>query len=65
MNVEGIDNVHNLANSDVTDLVRRTKFSVQQLFDWIDQAVLLIHLSSYEEFKAVQALGIRGLSDFQ
>jgi tetratricopeptide (TPR) repeat protein len=65
LNVEGIDNVHNLANSDVTDLVRRTKFSVQQLFDWIDQAVLLIHLSSYEEFKAVQALGIRGLSDFQ
>ncbi len=65
LNVEGIDNVHNLANADVIDLVQRTKFSVQQIFDWIDQAVLLIHLSTLEEFHNVQALSIRGLSDFQ
>ncbi len=65
LNVEGIDNVHNLANVDVSDLVQRTQFSVQQIFDWIDQAVLLIHLSSLDEFRSVQGLGIRGLSDFQ
>lgn len=65
LNVEGIDNVHNLANADVIDLVQRTRFSVQQIFDWIDQAVLLIHLRDLEEFRSVQCLGIRGLSDFQ
>jgi len=65
LNVEGIDNVHNLANADLPELIRKTRFSVQQLVDWVDQAVLLIHLRNYDEFVRVQELGIRGLSDFQ
>lgn len=65
LNVEGIDNVHNLANADLPELIRSTRFSVQQLVDWVDQAVLLIHLRNYDEFVKVQELGIRGLSDFQ
>jgi hypothetical protein len=64
LNVEGIDNVYNLANVDIHDLVQRTKFSVQQLFDWVDQALLLIHLKSYEEFAKVQQLACGVTSTF-
>ena len=65
LNVEGIDNVHNLANADLYELVRATKFTIQQLFDWVDQAVLLTHLKNEQEFDAIQELGVHGLSDFQ
>jgi len=65
LNVEGIDNVYNLANADIYDLVRKTRFTVQQIFDWVNQSILLIHLRSDEEFKAVQQLGVRGFNDFQ
>jgi hypothetical protein len=65
LNVEGIDNVHNMANADIYGLIQRTRFSVQQIFDWVDQAVLLIHLRDEKEFEEVQAIGVRGLSDFQ
>ena len=57
LSVEGVENVHNLANADIQDLIRNTRFSVQQIFDWVDQAVLLIHLASAEEFSKLQALG--------
>lgn len=64
-NVEGIDNVHNLANADVNQLIRRTRFTVQQIFDWVDQAILAIHLNDVQAFANLQKHGIRGFSDFQ
>lgn len=64
-NVEGIDNVHNLANADVNQLIRRTRFTVQQIFDWVDQAILAIHLNDVQAFIGLQRHGIRGFSDFQ
>jgi tetratricopeptide (TPR) repeat protein len=64
LSIEGIDNVHNLANADHYSLIQDTRFSVQQIFDWIDQSILFIHLRNLTEFQAVQSLGIRGLSDF-
>lgn len=41
---EGITNVEALAHTDPIDLLARTRFPAAELIDWIDQAVLLIHL---------------------
>ncbi|MSP12937.1 MAG: tetratricopeptide repeat protein [Chloroflexi bacterium] len=41
LGIEGIDNVNNLANADLQVLRRNTRYSTQQLFDWVDQAILL------------------------
>jgi tetratricopeptide (TPR) repeat protein len=65
LNVAGVANVQNLANADHFDLIRRTRFSVQQIMDWVDQAILLIHLADAELFKKLQKQGLRGFSDFQ
>ena len=41
---EGITNVETLAHTDPIDLLARTRFPAAELIDWIDQAILLIHL---------------------
>ncbi len=43
---EGIENVQNLATADVTELTVRTHYNFRTLIDWIDQALLLIRLTS-------------------
>jgi tetratricopeptide (TPR) repeat protein len=65
LTLEGIQNVQNLASADIDAIVRRTRFGVQQIFDWIDQAVLAIHLNDEATFHTLQRAGIRGFSDFQ
>jgi hypothetical protein len=41
---EDIENVPNLATADVVDLFLNTKFPPHRIIDWIDQAILLVHL---------------------
>lgn len=41
---EGIENVQNLATSDVIALAIRTQFDVRTLIDWVDQAIMLDRL---------------------
>jgi hypothetical protein len=41
---EGIQNVHALATADLERLVLNTPFPAQQLVDWVDQALLYIHV---------------------
>jgi len=43
---EGIENVQNLATSDVTELTVRTHYNFRTLIDWIDQALLLTRLTN-------------------
>lgn len=38
---EGIENAQNLAMADIVSLVTSTPFTVRQIIDWIDQAILL------------------------
>jgi len=40
----GIDNVQNLASADLFALLTSTNFGSQELVDWIDQAILYMHL---------------------
>ena len=44
---EGIDNVQAMATAPLHRLVLRTHFTTQRLVDWIDQATLYVHASSW------------------
>lgn len=54
---EGIENVQNLASANLLALVANTPFDVGQVVDWVDQAVLLINVTSDQ----VVALGKAGM----
>jgi hypothetical protein len=60
----GIDNVANLATTEIHDLVINTNFNLQQVVDWVDQALLYLYLeqSAIDNFRRT---GIRTFSDFQ
>ena len=59
---EGIENVQNLATADVPALVVGTPFPVNQIVDWVDQAILLAY-ASQEQFEALEKAGLLRASD--
>ena len=59
---EGIENVQNLATADVPALVIGTPFTVNQIVDWVDQAILLAY-ASQEQFEALEKAGLLRASD--
>ena len=59
---EGIENVQNLAAADVPALVVGTPFPVNQIVDWVDQAILLAYVSK-EQFEALEKAGLLRASD--
>lgn len=61
---EGIDNVQNLASAKIEDLLLNTRFTAQQLLDWVDQAILYIHID-YAYVDTFRRIGIRAVSDFR
>ncbi len=60
--LEGIENVQNLASANIVDLMLRTRFTVEQIIDWIDQALLQIH--TRDRFEKFRSSGIRTATDF-
>jgi hypothetical protein len=59
---DGIENVQNLATANIPALITTTPFTVNQLIDWIDQAILLVHTSD-KQFRSLERLGIIRASD--
>jgi hypothetical protein len=59
---ENIENVQNLAAADIPTLVISTPFTVNQIIDWVDQAILLMYASP-EQFEALTKVGLRCASD--
>ena len=61
---EGIDNIQNLASVRIDELLLNTRFTAQQVIEWVDQAVLYLYLepSAIESFRRG---GVRTISDFQ
>lgn len=45
---EDVENVGGMATADVVDLLVNTRFPVERIIDWIDQAILLLHLGPDE-----------------
>jgi hypothetical protein len=57
-----IENVQNLATADVPNLVVSTPFSLNEIIDWVDQAILLLYTSE-AQLAALQRVGIHCASD--
>ncbi len=49
---EGVTNVESLAHHDLIDLILSTRIPVPRLVDWVDQAILYLHLSEDSEEKS-------------
>jgi hypothetical protein len=65
LNDEGIENVQHLATVDLADLLLRVRLSPGQLLDWIDQALLLMHLPRRDAeglMEKLRAVGVRSAS---
>ncbi len=60
--LEGIENLQNLASTNIVDLMLRTRFTVEQIIDWMDQALLQIH--TRERFEDFRRSGLRTATDF-
>jgi tetratricopeptide (TPR) repeat protein len=61
---EGIDNLQNLAAVKIDQLLVNTRFSAQQVVEWVDQAVLYLYLEP-SEIDSFRRGGVRCISDFQ
>jgi hypothetical protein len=59
---EGIENVQNLASANLLVLVANTPFDVGLVVDWVDQAVLLMHIPR-AQVEVFQKAGLRYASD--
>lgn len=66
---EGIEDLQNLATANIVDLMLNTRIPIERLIDWIDQALLYIHLEKGESDagetsrKKLRRFGIRAASD--
>jgi hypothetical protein len=59
---EGIENVQNLATADIPALIVFTPFTVGQIIDWVDQAILCVYAN--QMYTPLEDTGIRCASDF-
>jgi hypothetical protein len=62
MQQANIENVQNLATADIPNLVVGTPFTLNQIIDWVDQAILLLY-SSEAQLTALENAAIRCASD--
>ena len=60
--LEGIENLQNLSCAKIVDLMLKTRYPVEQIVDWIDQA--LLHLHARDRIEDFQASGLRTATDF-
>ena len=59
--LEGIENLQSLTTARIVDLMLRTRYPVEQLIDWMDQAVL--HLHARDHMERFQGMGLRTATD--
>jgi hypothetical protein len=56
---EDIENVHSMATADLVDLMLSTRFPSERIIDWVDQAILYIHLGPADPSAREHPLRIR------
>jgi hypothetical protein len=66
---EGIEDMQNLATANIVDVMLRTRVPIDRLVDWIDQAVLDLHVrdgsSQDSDRRVLRRLGIRTATDLE
>ena len=61
---EGIDNIQNLASVSLDELLLNTRFSAQEVVEWVDQAILYVYLQA-SEIESFRRAGVRSFTDLQ
>ncbi len=65
LHLEGIENLQNVTCARIVDLMLRTRFPVEQIVDWMDQALLFLHVRGEQiTIRDFQAIGLRTATDF-
>jgi hypothetical protein len=66
---EGIEDLENLATANLVDVLLSMRSPLARLVDWIDQAILLVHLPGPREqsdaYRRLRALGLRTATDLE
>ncbi len=62
---EGVENVENLAHADIIELMLDTRIPLPTLVDWIDQAILLVHVPDRTDQDVLHASGVRTATDLE
>ncbi len=68
---EGIEDLQNLATANLVDVMLNTRIPIERLVDWIDQAILYLHLGAHtnENYKTnrdkLRLFGIRTATDLK
>ena len=66
---EGIEDLENLATANLVDVLLSMRIPVARLVDWLDQAILLIHLPGAAEdqqaYVRSRAMGLRTATDLE
>jgi len=59
---EGIEDMQNLATADLVDVMLNTRIPVERLVDWVDQALLYLHIAKNDR-ATLRRYGIRAATD--
>jgi hypothetical protein len=59
----GIEDMQNLATTDVVDLMLNTRIPVDRIVDWIDQAFLYLRVVDGKQRELLRSYGIRNATD--
>lgn len=59
----GIEDMQNLATTDIVDLMLNTRIPVDRIVDWIDQAFLYVRVTNEKERHLLRGYGIRTVTD--
>jgi hypothetical protein len=66
---EGIEDLHGLVTANLVDVILGTRIPVDRLVDWLDQALLYLHVPAEsggrKPREALRALGIRTATDLE
>jgi hypothetical protein len=66
---EGIEDLENLATANLVDVLLSMRIPVARLVDWLDQALLLIHLlgsgNDQQAYRRLRAMGLRTATDLE
>jgi hypothetical protein len=59
---EGVEDMQNLATADLVDVMLNTRIPVERLIDWVDQALLYLHIDRNDR-ETLRRYGIRSATD--
>jgi hypothetical protein len=66
---EGIEDLHGLVTANLVDVILRTRIPIDRLVDWLDQALLYLHVPAESGQRLpraeLRALGIRTATDLE